>query len=456
MTNKKSSVGILGAGISGLTIAHALAQQNVSVTVYDKRDEVGGAIQSNRRNGWLIEEGPNTLMVRSQELWDLLEKLDLNDNIREANTAAKKRFIVKEKKPVALPHSLGSFLSTPLFSTGAKLRLLKEPFVGASQKQDESIANFIERRLGKQPLDYGVNPFVSGIFAGDPKQLSIKHTFSKLWAMEQEHGSLLKGLFKKGRSNNTPRKALLSFDEGNQVLPQALANTLPEGVNTSATITSATNNNNGWTIEAKVEGDTIRNRHHCLVSTVPVYTASNIFNNPLFDELADLPYAPLSVLALGYKKEQVSHPLDGFGMLIPEKEKYKLLGCLFSSTLFKGRAPEGHHLITCFIGGARNPDLASKPEQKLRSIVTNELSELLGVAGDPVFCHHKFWNNAIPQYEVGYDHFISQMQKIEQQQPGLFLDGNFRNGVSVPDCISSGMETAEKVSSFLRDHNKKG
>ncbi|NGP89256.1 protoporphyrinogen oxidase [Fodinibius halophilus] len=456
MTNKKSAVAILGAGISGLTIAHALAKKNISVTVYEKRDEVGGAIHSTQQDGWLIEEGPNTLMVRTQEVWDLLKELELGERIREANAAAQKRFIVKNVTPVALPNSLGSFLSTPLFTAGAKLRLLKEPFIEAPTKEDDSIANFIERRLGKQPLDYGVNPFVSGIFAGDPRQLSVKHTFSSLWEMEQEHGSLVKGMFKKDRSNNTPEKALLSFDEGNQVLPKALASKLPETVQTSTTVTSVIPKDDSWQVKTQTGAENITNRHNCVVSTIPAYATTTIFESALFDELSELPYAPLSVLALGYKKEQVSHPLNGFGMLVPEVEEYKLLGCLFSSTLFENRAPEGHHLITCFIGGARNPGLAFKSEEELRSIVTNELDELLGVTGDPVFSHHKFWNKAIPQYEVGYDRFISQMQNIEQEYPGLFLDGNYRNGVSVPDCISTGIETAEKISSFLRDRNKKG
>ncbi|TYP93300.1 oxygen-dependent protoporphyrinogen oxidase [Fodinibius salinus] len=455
MTNKKSPVAILGAGISGLTTAHVLAQQNVPVTVYEKRDEVGGAIHSTQKDDWLVEEGPNTLMVRTQKVWDFLAELELDERIREANEAAQKRFIIKNGTAVVLPNSLGSFLSTPLFSAGAKLRLLKEPFIKASAKEDESIADFIERRLGKQPLDYGVNPFVSGIFAGDPKQLSIKHTFSKLWEMEQKHGSLVKGMFKKDRSNTSPRKALISFDGGNQVLPKALATELSGAIQTSTTVTSVTSKDGGWQVKAKTGTENITNQHDCVVSTIPAYATTGIFENTIFDEFAKLPYAPLSVLALGYKKEQVSHPLDGFGMLVPEVEAYNLLGCLFSSTLFERRAPEGHHLITCFIGGARNPSLASKPKQKLRSIVTSELDELLGIAGDPLFCHHKFWDKAIPQYEVGYDRFISQMEKIERQQQGLYFDGNYRNGVSVPDCISTGMKTAEKVSSFLRDHNKK-
>ena len=190
--------------------------------------------------------------------------------------------------------------------------------------------------------------------------------------------------------------------------------------------------------------------HDCIISTLPAHTLPSIFDIETFGDLADLPYAPLSVLALGFKTEQIDHPLDGFGMLIPEVENDHLLGCLFSSTLFPGRAPEGHQLLTCFIGGARNPELALKSQEKLQEITLKELNKLLGITGKPTFAHHKQWQKAIPQYEVGYNHVLSVIKEIEKEYRGLYLGGNFRGGVSVPDCISSGFETAQKVDSYLK------
>ncbi len=453
MTNKKSSVGILGAGISGLSTAYALAQKGISATVYEQADQVGGAMHSIRQNDWLVEEGPNTLMVKSQALWDLLEELELDDKIVEANPIAKKRFVVKNGNPIALPTSVSRFLATPLLSIGAKLRLLKEPFASTSVRHDESIATFIERRLGKQVLDYGVNPFVSGVYAGDPNKLSVKHTFSKLWQMEQEHGNLLKGIIKRDRSNSSAKRALTSFKNGIQTLPKTLADALPGPVQRSTTITSAQQEDNHWQLSGTANGDNFTARHDCLISTIPAHTLPSIFNADLFNELAALPYAPLSVLALGFKSEQIDHPLDGFGMLIPEVEQYNMLGCLFSSTLFPGRAPKGHELLTCFIGGARKPDLALKSQEELQEIVLGELNNLLSINGNPIFTHHKQWQKAIPQYEVGYDYFLSLMKEIEKEHRGLYLGGNFRGGVSVPDCISSGFETAQKVDAYLKRIN---
>lgn len=449
MTNKKTGVGILGGGITGLATAYALSQKGIQATVYEQRSSVGGAIRSVSKDGWLVEEGPNTLMVKTQGVWDLLDELNLSSQMVEANKESKKRYVVKNGKPVALPTSAGSFIISPLLSAGAKLRLFKEPWMPKSARHDESIAAFIKRRLGEQPLDYAVNPFVSGIYAGDPKELSVKHTFGTLWDLEQKHGSLLKGMLKKERSGRRPRRALISFRNGNQTLPKALAEALPRPVQTSTTITGVVRQGKEWELQSRSEDGTHTHTHRCLVSTLPTHILPGIFSSKLFGELSSLPYAPLSVMALGYKKADIEHLLDGFGMLIPEVENYRTLGVLFSSTLFDDRSPEGYHLLTCFIGGDRNPKLASEPTGKLRDIITEELSRLLGINGDPVFSHHNYWPRAIPQYKVGFDRYLSVMKEIEKKHHGLYLAGNYRNGVSVPDCLASGFETAQKVQMFL-------
>jgi oxygen-dependent protoporphyrinogen oxidase len=445
MTNKNRSVGILGAGISGLSAAYKLSQNNIAGTVYEKDRQVGGAIKTRSKNGWLIEEGPNTLMVNSKEIWNLLEKLKLIDSSIEAGKTAKKRFVVKNGQPIPLPMSLGSFLTTNLFSARAKFRLLKEPFAPQSQKEDESIADFIRRRLGSEPLDYAVNPFVSGIYAGDPQKLSIKHTFEPLWNMEQEHGSLFMGMFNRDRNGSSAERALLSFSKGNQQLPIAMADALEKEVQTETEIQSVVKNGEKWVIKGQQGTNFFTDAHDIILSTLPAHSLSTIFDDAIFKPLNELPYAPLSVVALGFADEQIGHPLDGFGMLIPEAENRKTLGVLFSSSLFPGRAPKNHQLLTCFIGGARNPRLVAKDKQELQEIVFSEISELLDITGEPVFSHSCFWPKTIPQYEVGYDRILNQIEEIEKQKKGLFIEGNFRGGVSVPDCILSGFETAEKV-----------
>jgi len=447
--NNDTTVGILGAGISGLTAAFALQKEGISTVVYEKSDEVGGAIQTVEKDGWLVEEGPNTLMVKSQEVWQLLDDLVLDSQMVQANEVAKKRFVVKNRKPVAIPMSLGKFLSTSLITAKAKFRLFKEPFIPATEQEDESVASFIERRLGRQPLDYGINPFVSGIYAGNPRELSVKHTFSMLWELEQQYGSIVKGMFKKDRPKDRPKRAMISFREGNQTLPYALAHSLKRSIKTSTAVTSVKKRKNKWLVSGSSSGQSFENKHDYLISTIPSYALPDLFESQSFIDLAKLPYAPISVLGLGFEANQVGHPLDGFGMLIPEVENFKTLGVLFSSNLFPNRAPDNHVLLTCFIGGARNPEIASQPKEKLISLVSSDLKDLLDINASPVFSHHKYWEKAIPQYPVGYDRYLSLMGKIEEQNPGLFLQGNFRGGVSVPDCITSAFETAQKILAFL-------
>ena len=452
MTNKNTSICILGAGISGLSVAYALQKKGYSPTVYEQASDVGGMIKTTQKDGWLVEEGPNTLMIKSQPLWELIQELNLQPELVEANPKAKRRFIVRDNQPFALPSSILYFLTTPLLSTTAKLRLLKEPFVGSTEAEDETVASFMERRLGEQPLDYGVNPFVSGVYAGSPQELSIKHTFSTLWKMEQQHGSLLKGMIKNKSSSSPVKKALISFSKGLQSLPKALAEALDQPVQRSSTVQSIRSHDKKWQITGQHNEHSFSHKYDAVISTLPTHKLPSIAEFSETQELSKLAYAPLSVMALGFNKSQIKHPLNGFGMLIPEVEKRKTLGVLFSSTLFANRAPKGHALLTCFIGGARQPEQAKKGKAQLLAQLLSELDDLLGVDGRPLFTHHSFWEQAIPQYQMGYDHYLSLMEDIETQHPGIFLCGNYRKGVSVPDCILTGMATADKVERFL--HNQ--
>lgn len=444
MTNKNRSVGVLGGGISGLSTAYALAKKGITATIYEKNSEVGGVIKSIRQEDWLIEEGPNTLMIKDKLLWTLLEELELENEILEANDEAKKRFIVKNHSPVAAPFSFWDFLRSPLLTASAKVQLLKEPFVPKSAEQDETIAEFINRRLGQEPLDYAVNPFVSGTYAGDPKSLSVKHTFSKLWEMEQQHGSLFKGIIKREKPASS-RRALISFNQGLQQLPRAMAKALPCEIHTSTEISNICKKDDQWVVTGSRDDNSFEHSYDCLISTLPAYLLADIFEDKRFSVFNFLPYVPMRMIALGFRDEQISHPLDGFGMLAPEVENLHFLGSLFSSTLFPGRAPEGHHLLTCFIGGARQPELATKSQKKLLPIILQELEELVGLKGDPVFTHDRYWEKAIPQYEVGYERFLEAINEIETSYSNLFITGNFRGGISVPDCILSGIKTAGNV-----------
>jgi len=449
MNSSKISIGVLGAGITGLSIAWNLKKKGFSTSVYEKEAESGGVIKSERTGKWLLEHGPNTLMVRSRELRSFFEELDLKDQLLTANRQAKKRYIVRDGKLVPLPLSVFDFLKTDLLSGKAKLKLLREPFVKPSDKSDESISSFFRRRLGNEVLNYIANPFIAGIYAGDPDQLSVKHTLPGIHELEQHSGSLAKGLFKKNKKKKSERE-LISFREGLQTLPRTLGRHLGKALKLSHEIKEINKNNGKWVIQFDNMEET---RHDIIVSALPAYVLEQIFSNKknrrLWDKINSINYVPMSVLHLGYKNDRIGHPLDGFGMLIPEIEDYNILGSLFSSTLFPDRAPQGYSLLTLFAGGARNPELAHLPTEEIIPLIEKDIRKLLNISGDPDFIRHTYWNKAIPQYETNYDTVIRAVEKIENSHPGLFIAGNYRDGVAVPDRISIGFETAEKIALFI-------
>lgn len=454
MTSQNKSVAVLGGGISGLSTAYALQQKGVDVSVYEHAGEAGGVISTVRENGWQTESGPNSLLLKSNNIRSLLEELGLGPQIQEANPIARKRFIVKNEQPVALPLSVWDAIKSNLISFGGKLRLLGEPFVKAGRTEDESIASFFRRRIGQELVDYGINPFVSGVYAGDPEQLSIKHTFGSLFKMEQSHGSMFKGMLAK-RNESSVSRALISFRDGMQTLPDRLAEHLGESLNLNYTVEQIEPKDDRWSVRGNTKSGDQQKMHDVIISTLPVYLLPNIIADRQLEtkvqKLKQITYVPLSVLHLGFQKEEVTHPLDGFGMLIPKKENYNLLGALFPSTLFPNRAPSGHVLLTCFIGGARHPELADYPQEELIALALNDLDSLLGIHAKPVFTRHTFWENAIPQYHTGFDRYLSIMDEIERAAPGLFLFGNYRGGVSVPERLSAGLENARKVELFLKE-----
>ncbi|WP_234572622.1 protoporphyrinogen oxidase [Rhodohalobacter sp. 614A] len=444
-----NKIAIVGAGITGLTAAWNLKKKGKNADLFEQHGYAGGSIRSEKQNGWLLEYGPNTLLLKDRQVADFLGDIGLWEDRVIANAESSKRYIVKNGELVAVPTSLVDAISTPLFSTTGKLRVLKEPFISKTANPGESVAGFVKRRLGNEILDYALNPFIAGIYANQPEKLSMRHTFPAMYEMEQKYGSLIWGTFagrnerkKKGRIS----RELLSFDQGLHQLIDSITDQLDD-VHYNHEVKKIRKSGKDWFIQSTF-GD--HGPYDQVIFNVPLYK----WNRNLLpaephelDEIGKVEYPPLSVMHLGFKKEDVNHPLEGFGFLVPEKEKLSILGALFSSTLFPGRAPQDHHLLTIFIGGGRQPELAPKDSTELLEIVMNELTGLIGVSEKPVFKEHVFWPRAIPGYHVGYDRVLDTFQSIEERNPGLHLAGNFRDGVSVPDCIKKGIALADKLSS---------
>jgi oxygen-dependent protoporphyrinogen oxidase len=453
------SIGIIGGGITGLTTAFNLSLKDFEVSIYEKQERVGGVIRSYREDGWLAEGGPHTLMETNDQIRDLVSNLNLEGERLYGDSQSKKRFIVRNKTPQALPSSLGSFLSTKLFTTSAKLRLLKEPFISRwDNSEEESLAHFVKRRLGQEFLDYAINPFVAGVYAGDPEQLSVKQAFGKLYELEQKYGSLIKGQIKgakerKKRAEVSKQKArLFSFREGIETLPRAIQARLSKQIILNAEVAEISKKGQQWEITYRKNGTIKKAKHDIVLYTGPIYALSDItfghkdIIKPMANEIY---YPPVSALTLGFRRMDVNHPLDGFGMLIPEKENCSILGTLFTSTLFPGRAPDGHVTLASFIGGARNPTIAGLPKEELVELTMKDLHTILGLKGDPVFIHHVHWEKAIPQYTIGYGLYKQKMDNLESDNPGFYMSGNYRFGISVSDCITAGYETADRIKEFL-------
>lgn len=456
-----SSVAIVGAGITGLTAAFRLQLKEIPVTLYEASNRVGGVIQSLRQDGFLAEFGPNTILDTSPKIGELIRSAGLEQRMMYSDARANNRYLVRRHQTVAMPASLSSFLRTELFSWPAKLRLFREPFIRRWDNQyEESIAQFVLRRLGQEFLDYAIDALVAGVYAGDPYRLSVMHGFPKLYALEQKYGSLIKGQIlgareRKRRAEVSKQDAKkISFDEGLQVLPDTLRARLSGAVKLNAPVTFARRNGQTWSVAIMAQGREEQQEHEAVLLTIPTHKLANLqFDAEVRSKLAPLDkihYPPVASVVLGFRRQDVAHPLDGFGMLIPKVENFHILGTLFSSSLFPNRAPQGFVTLTSYLGGMRNPDLALRPVDELFAMTVQDLRVLLGISGQPVFQNCVLYQRAIPQYEVGYGQFKEAMDQAETTAPGLFLAGHFREGISLSDSILSGLQAAERIEAHLK------
>lgn len=444
-------VTVIGAGISGLSAALELRTRGAKVTVIESADRPGGVISTTREGGFLVESGPTSLSS-TPGLERLIDQLGLASQQVTPLRSAKRRFIVRGGTLVAVPSSPASLVSTKALSTLAKLRLIREPFIGSPREQeDESVASLVRRRLGDEILTYMVNPFVAGIYAGDPERLSARHALPLLYHAERRHGSLLLGGLReaKARRGVLRVRGITSFRDGLATLPNTMASTLGARVKLRTTVTGLVREGDGWRVQTISDGQPGDHFADAVLYAGPAHALSALgLPTSVRDELVPigkLPHPPLATLALGFKRSEVTHPLDGFGVLCPAIERRNILGALFSSSIFSGRAPEGEVLITCFVGGSRNPTLGRAELATVLPLVLSDLRALLGVRGEPTMIKHQRWAQAIPQYEVGHGAVQKAAERVESALPGLYLTGQWRAGIALGDCIAQGQAAAERI-----------
>lgn len=451
----KKNVVIIGAGISGLTAAWWLHKKGIDVTVLEKEKSPGGTMRTIQDNGWLVETGPNSALETTPLFREMFEGLGINGQMLYADPKAERRYILRNEKLHALPTSLGAFLASSLWTLGGKLRLLKEPFVGRAGVE-ETVAQFVERRLGREFLDYAIDPFVAGVYAGNPEQLSVRAAFPKLYALEEKYGGLMKGMIlgareRKRRAEKAKDRAkMFSFRNGMQTFPEAIAKELGERVHYGCDVLSLKHGliNNTYSIIYKQGGQELVLNSDSVVLSVPAFIASTLireYSEELAKRFDDIYYPPVAEVFLGFQSDQVGSPLDGFGFLIPQKEKRQILGTIWSSALFPGRAPEGHVALTSFVGGLRQPALASLGDAELVDVTVGELKSLMKITGKPVYSRIMRWQKAIPQYNLGYAEVVNGIGQFEKEHQGIYFCANYLGGISVGDCVMSGERIARRI-----------
>jgi oxygen-dependent protoporphyrinogen oxidase len=458
-----AAVAIVGAGLAGLTAAYRLKQRGIRVVVYEASDRTGGVILTERREDYLAELGPNSLSAPSPAVRSLFSELGIESRMAVASPEAQARYIVRRRKLIPLPTSPAELLTTRLLSNGAKLAVFGEPLEEPGDSPlEESVAGFVRRRFNQEVLDYVANPFVAGIFAGDPEQLSVRHALPRLHALERSHGSVIKAfvdLMRHRRSDEGGVNAgsLISFRQGLQELPDAIARELNPELRLRAPVTQLRHGPRGWTVGAAYQATEL---YDGVIYAAPAHCTDSIDlefeGGERMKTLASIVHPAVAVLVFGFRREDVSHPLDGFGFLTPEVERRRVLGVIFSSTLFPGRAPEGHVTLTAFVGGARDPDIANADPSTLAARVLDDLRTLLGARGEPTFRAFHLWPKAIPQYELSYGRFKEIMDEVERRNPGLGLAGSYRDGVALGEIITSAQAQADRIATQLAADSRTG
>ena len=463
-----ADVAVVGGGISGLAAAHFLTARGLRVVVLERDPRAGGAIGTIRRNGFLAERGPNSVLDTSAALRRLIDEVGLRDAVvYPGETAAKNRYIVHAGTLRALPTGPLSFVTTRLFSAKAKIRLLAEPFIRpAPAERDESLAEFTQRRLGREFLDYAIDPFVAGVFAGRADAISVKSAFPKLHALEQEHGSLLKGAIRKRRAAKAadetpspgvqtgPKGRLFSFTDGMQMLVDALAQELGEGLLLGRKVLEVGRlDGGGYELTSGGAHGTEQHRAEHLLLTIPAHTLNEVefgFEWTVADCLSRIEYPPVTSVFFGYRDDQAGRPLDGFGMLTPSKEGRRILGTIWNSSLFEGRTQQLEGMaLTTFLGGSRQPELAHWSDDRLVEVVFQELRSLIGLKRFPDEVIVQRWPQAIPQYRLGHNALMAELDGFEERNPGLHIGGSFRKGISVANCVDEAEMLSARVAEQL-------
>ncbi len=424
------------------------------IVVFESEQRIGGKVWTELSpEGFLCEGGVNGFLDKIPLTLELCEQVGLTPVA--ADEAAQKRYVFSQKELHKLPEKPPEFLTSMLLSVRGRLRVLYEMVAGGTDKDDETLAEFATRRLGREAFEKLIDPMASGVFAGDATRLSLKSCFPRIHEVESEYGSLIRGLIKlqikARRAGNKkmpgagPGGKLTSFEHGMSALTDALAMQLGSRIQAESPVSAISRNGSGFTLHMANGPD---QETDVLVLAVPAYVQSQIlqeYEPALASLIGKIDYPALSVVCFGYSKSRIGNYLDGFGFLVPSREQRSILGTIVDSNIFPNRAPEGSVLFRSMVGGARTPQLAELPDEKLADRVKGDLKDITGLSAEPEFVRIFRHEKAIPQYQVGHAARLNAIEQVLTSHPGLVLTGNAFRGVSLNDCVVNAWKTAERL-----------
>lgn len=460
--NTDKEVVILGAGITGLTVSFLLQEKNIDFCTLESKNRTGGSIYTVKKDGFILEKGPNTVLLNNEETVKLLKKTGLLNKLIFANPdASKKRYIIKDDVLYKVPTSPFDFFLSPLLSLKAKLKLIKEPFINSVYEKEQSIKDFVTKRLGKEVYENFISPFVSGIYAGDADKLSIKYALPLLYEAEQK-GSIFKGMMLKAKENKKWQKKykksypliqskskMFSFKNGLSTLTETLENFSKKNIFLNAQVYQIDFFNDRYKIYYVLNGKkkTITTKN--VISTLPAYILAKIIDSrdvELSNLLKSIDYVPLAVYNIAFMKKDINMDLNSFGALVKKPEKEPFLGILFSSRFFSHLANKDIDLFTIMIGGAKQRDLfLNVNEDILKEYVKEKIKKIFNIKSNAVFEDFLLWQKAIPQYDIKYYKIYQKIKHFEKNNKGFLISGSFYKGISVTDCIKKSFELIEKI-----------
>ena len=443
MTEKKK-IAIIGGGISGLSALHFIRYRypkSCDVRLYEKDSRLGGTIGTDRINGFVSDWGSNGFLNKVPLTLQMVSELGLDDMLYPAHPSAEKRFIYRNKKLHEIHASPPKFMRSQILTVGGRMRLAMEPFIPKKKDDsDESIFDFAKRRIGRDAAEHMIVPMVSGVYGGDAHKLSLEACFPIMVEMEREYGSLFKALLAKKKAGSKggpagPSGRLTSFKNGLATIIETMHDKYRDFIVTGRGVKKIARNGDKYTLEFDSGSPEI---FDAVICAAPAYAATDMvagMDKEMSEVLGSIPYTSIAVVCSGYKKEDIAHDLAGFGFLIPRNQDKRILGTIWSSSIFTDRSPEGMVQLRTMIGGATDPGAAELSDGELADITHRELGDILGISAKPGYLRIFKWSRGIPQFTVGHPARMRKFHNILQKYPGLYFTGNAYKGVSLNDCI---------------------